>query len=107
MPGQGGDGGLVLRLLLQEAKLVRRQSSAWRKSFLLWAVVSEEGSLFLSVPALLAQVVSGSFTPVLDVRVHVPWLGVCSGRGCCLLSLLLRADSLPAFVTHLKPSCFL
>lgn len=49
----------------------------------------------------------GPVTLVLDVRVRVPWLGVCGGRGCCLLSLLLRADSLPAFVTGLKPSCFL
>lgn len=34
-------------------------------------------------------------------------LAVCGGRGCCLLSLLLSADSLPALVTCLKPSCFL
>lgn len=52
--GRGRAGGLVVRLLLhREGKLVRRHSSAWRKSFLLWAVVSWEGSL-LSVLALLA-----------------------------------------------------
>lgn len=54
-----------------------------------------------SCPALrVAPSGSGCLAPCL-------WLGVCSRRGCCLLSLLLRADSLPALVTRLKPSCFL
>lgn len=44
----------MVGLLLQgEGKLVRRQSSAWRKYSLLWAVVGEEVSLSLTVPARL------------------------------------------------------
>lgn len=90
-----------------EGRLVSRESSGWIKSSLLWAVVGEKESPFLSVPALLmlsalmlALSGSGCLAPCL-------WLRVCSRRGCCLLSLLLTADSLPALVTLLKPSCFL
>lgn len=41
-------------------KLVRRQASAWRKYSLLWAVVGEEASLFLTGPARLTLSALGS-----------------------------------------------
>lgn len=59
-------------------------------------------ALSLPVPALLVLPGPRSIYLVLDVRVPGAY-----GRGfCCWLSLLLRADSHPAFITHLKPSCF-
>lgn len=103
---RGWDDGLLVGLLLHgEGKLVRRLSSAWRTS--LPSLVSEEGSLFLFAPALLAC------SALRFTHSGSGWSGLCplsahlQRRGCSLLSLLLRADSLPALVTHLKPSCFL
>lgn len=104
--GMGGKGLVAWWLGLKgEGRLVSRQSSGWIKSSLLW--VGEEGSRFLSVPVLLMLSALRLTHSGAGHLARCLWLGVCSGKGWCLLSLLLRADSLPALVTHLKPSHFL
>lgn len=110
VPGQGGHELVVwwLGCFYKEKENWLEDSPLHEENLLsvgLWLV--KKGPFSSPFLPCWCSLLWGSFTPVLDVRVHVLWLGVCGGRACCLLSLLLRADSLPAFVTRLKPSCFL